>query len=92
MYLKEVLMALDKDNRLKATMLLLVQNMVNKQISEKLGIILRDLNSLVKESGLSEIEEIQLQTDFLEMITKGCDGFHKKMTDRIPTKNQTPSE
>ena len=73
-----------KEVRLNEHMRKLTIVKINKEVSEKLGVIARDLNSFVKELGLPKSTEIELQTEFIEMLFNGCTEFHDKMLNRIP--------
>jgi len=92
MYLKEISMAQD---RLRENIHRLIEAKIHKEVSEKLGILIRDLNSFSKGLDLPKSEETELQAAFLDMIARGCEEFRLKMISRIPIEvplTKTPSE
>lgn len=62
----------------------LFQEVVNDQVSEKLGELTRRIKDLMKKAKrFSEDEQVEVEMMVLGMIREACGDFHTKMVARI---------
>ncbi len=77
-----------QQDRVDKTMLNLLQAKINQDVSKVLGILVRDLEGLVKAQGLDREDEFYVASALLNILKEGCQQFLEEKTIRLDRKKQ----
>ena len=68
----------------------LLQSLINRQVSERLGSIGREIGDFTK--GMSEQDAKSTKLMILELVKTACDEFYTKMKSRVESGKKDSSE
>ena len=70
----------------------LLQSLVSKSVSEKLGSIVNEARDMIKSENFTSHDEFTAKLVILTMVHNACDDFYNKMEERVIKQKGVKSE